>query len=70
MLISRKRRGRCDTLLWDENQVRYLCGVVIQPDVYFPFKYPWLNRLISRLARRWIAAGMGCDSDSQTYHKD
>ena len=64
MLISRKRQGRCTALQWDEAQTRYVCGMVAQPDAYITMNWPWLNRLISRWARRWIAAGVGCDSNS------
>ena len=64
MLISRKRHGRCAALQWDEVKTRYICGVVVQPELYLAMNWPWLNCLISRWAQRWIAAGVGCDSDS------
>lgn len=62
MLISRKRQGRCAALQWDEVQTRYVCGVVAQPEAYLAVNWPWLNQLASRWAKRWIAAGSGCDS--------
>ncbi|QZA77917.1 hypothetical protein K4H28_00290 [Deefgea tanakiae] len=66
ILISRKRQGRCTALQWDDVQTRYVCGMVAQPDAYLNVNCSWLNRLISRWARRWIAAGVGCDSDCST----
>ncbi|QZA81741.1 hypothetical protein [Deefgea piscis] len=64
MLISRKRRGRCAALVWDEVQHRYWCGMLLEPAGYLPVNWPWLNRRISHWAQRSIAAGIGCDSDS------
>ena len=59
VLLSRRRRGACTALLWDEAAGRYLCGVVSAPA---RFVAPaWLARLAGRLAPRWIAAGQGCD---------
>ncbi|WP_288842250.1 hypothetical protein [uncultured Deefgea sp.] len=63
VLISRKRRGRCAALVWDEAQHRYWCGMLLKPARYLPVNWPWLNRRISRWAQRSIAAGLGCDSD-------
>jgi Fe-S-cluster-containing hydrogenase component 2 len=54
MLASRRRRGACSALRWDEAVRRYRCGLVAQ-------ERPWL----AALARRWIAAGRGCDSDAE-----
>jgi hypothetical protein len=60
VLISGRRRGACDALLWDDAQRRHLCGAVAQPRRFLP----WLpSALAQRLARRWIAAAQGCDSD-------
>ncbi len=49
MVLSRRRSGRCVALRWDEGRGRYLCGALDRP---------WL----APLARRWIAAGSGCDA--------
>ena len=51
MLASAKLRGRCEALRWDAQATRYRCGL-IGPGT------GWR----ARLARRWIAAGIGCDS--------
>ncbi|MBU6257556.1 MAG: hypothetical protein KGL18_12265 [Burkholderiales bacterium] len=60
MFASRRRHGRCAALTWDESGARHRCGVVVDPGRWLP----WLPRPWARhLARRWIAAGSGCDSD-------
>lgn len=63
MWLSRKRRGACHALQWDEPRQRYLCGVLAQPRRWLP----WLPAALgARLARRWIAAAIGCDADIET----
>jgi len=66
MLLSRRRHGRCIALRWDEPGSRYRCGMVIGPAAAAAHgrqgTAPWFTRAVSRLARRWIAAGAGCDS--------
>jgi Fe-S-cluster-containing hydrogenase component 2 len=63
MLLSRRRRGRCISLRWDEVQRRYRCGALA-----------WqakrsLTRLIERPLHAWMArmisAGQGCDAELQ-----
>jgi hypothetical protein len=53
MLISRRRSGPCAAVAWDAAAARYRCGLI---DARRPLR--------SALARRWIAAGRGCDSDA------
>jgi len=62
MLLSRKRHGACHALQWDDSGQQYRCGVLAQPRHWMP-ALP--ARLAQALARRWIAAGRGCDSDLQ-----
>ncbi len=62
ILLSGRRTGTCVALRWSEQEARYRCGAVTEPASVLP---PLLRRiapLFSRLARRWIAAGNGCDS--------
>lgn len=46
--------------MWHEGEARYRCGLLAAPARWIP----WLPVVLTRrLARRWIAAGDGCDSD-------
>lgn len=65
MLVSRRRRGACRALRWREAEYRYVCGMLAEPLAVLG----WRGRLaralepaLRRLARRWIAAGRGCDA--------
>ena len=62
ILVSRRRQGACDALRWNQTQGRYLCGAVSDPRSVLPEGLGWLAPLFARFARRWIAAGIGCDS--------
>jgi hypothetical protein len=67
MLLSRRRRGACVALAWDEPAARYRCGVLVQPRRWLR----WLPVTLARhAAARWIAAGQGCDSDLEPAHPD
>lgn len=61
-LVSRRRTGPCDALLWNSDDQRYRCGLVGAPQVVWPRLPSALAPLVSRLARRWISAASGCDS--------
>lgn len=64
MLVSRRRRGACSALLWDEGGSLYRCGMVGDPLGQVGWRgaprgwSAWLGRRM----RRWIAAGAGCDA--------
>jgi len=62
MIASRKRTGRCNALHWSDEASRYYCGLIVQPQAHLPRGLGWLGPFLSRLARRYIAAGIGCDS--------
>jgi hypothetical protein len=66
MLVSRRRHGRCAALQWESSTSRYRCGLVTRPSRLLKLGHGlaarWLSRAVARLARRWIAAGAGCDS--------
>jgi hypothetical protein len=62
MLVSRRRQGRCAALQWDEGGRLYRCGLVAAPAELLPRWLRFAAPLLARLARRWIAAGAGCDS--------
>ncbi|MCV2363795.1 hypothetical protein LNV23_10065 [Paucibacter sp. DJ1R-11] len=70
VLVSRKRQGRCNALRWSAEERRYVCGMLSTPWRHLGATRPWANdaarrrnRLLARLCRRWIAAGVGCDAD-------
>lgn len=65
MLLSRRTRGPCAALQWDEAAQRYLCGALSDP----PSWLPWARRLpgaaVQAMVRRWIGAARGCDAALQ-----
>jgi len=52
-LASRRRHGACDALRWNASDRRYRCALAAG------------RSPLAALARRWIAAGRGCDSDAK-----
>jgi hypothetical protein len=62
ILLSGKRVGACSALRWDERQQLYRCGALTDPVGVLPRGLRWLAAALRRLARRWIAAGIGCDA--------
>lgn len=70
VLLSRKRHGACNALAWNDALRLYRCQAVEEPvktvTQALPLGLRWLGRplgsLLGRMARRWIAAGLGCDS--------
>jgi hypothetical protein len=73
LLFLFQRKGSCRALLWQEVTGRYVCGMVIQPDVYSSLiPKRWRQGLGTFVASR-IAAGIGCDSTIEvelTEHVD
>jgi hypothetical protein len=62
MLVSRRRTGACVALRWSDSDRRYRCAMVADPGGVTGWRHPWAVRVLASLARRWIAAGMGCDA--------
>ena len=70
MVLSRRRSGACAALRWDAELAQYRCGAIAAPREVLAQAMPrWLRGLapmlaplLRRLGRRWIAAGIGCDS--------
>ncbi len=72
--LSGRRHGACVAVRWREEGGLYRCGALTAPlevlDQALPTAVqrlaPWLSSamapLLTRLAKRWIAAGQGCDS--------
>ena len=77
MLLSVKRHGACDALRWSETDAVYRCGAITAPAAVVQTALPWTRHrglrwlqplataVLRRAARRWIAAGQGCDSTLQ-----
>lgn len=63
VLISRRRHGRCAALRWQADDSRYVCDAVARPQAVWPRLPAPLRAVAARLARRWIASGIGCDAD-------
>jgi hypothetical protein len=61
-VISRKRLGACDALRWDEGLGIYRCGAITDAAGVLGPRWAFAAPLLRRLARRWIAAGVGCDA--------
>ncbi|MFZ6771347.1 hypothetical protein ACO0LB_01395 [Undibacterium sp. SXout7W] len=58
-------RGACRALIWNADHMRYQCGMLIQPAYYLRWlPLAWQYRF-SQMINRWIAAGIGCDSDAE-----
>jgi hypothetical protein len=63
VVLSRRRRGACVALQWSDAAARYRCGVLTAPSAWLPRALRGCAPLLARWARRWIAAGVGCDCD-------
>ena len=62
IVVSRRRRGACRALRWDGLGNRYRCGMVSEPAAVLGLDPRWPLGWLAALARRWIAAGSGCDA--------
>lgn len=62
MVLSRKRVGACSALRWDAEAMHYRCGALTDAPGVLPAGWRWLAPVLRRAARRWIAAGVGCDA--------
>lgn len=70
MLVSRRRHGACAALLWDAYAARYRCGLASGARALWPGLPRSVERALAQLARRWIAAGTGCDCDLEAEGAD
>ena len=69
-LLSGRRQGACDALRWAEGEQVYRCGAISAPQAVLSEAMPrWLRPIaiglspvMAHLAKRWVAAGQGCDS--------
>lgn len=73
MVLSGRRTGACDALRWQAEAGVYRCGAITQPRAVLRAALPASLRalaavlapVLGRQARRWIAAGVACDSSLQ-----
>lgn len=63
VLVSGRFSGPCAALRWNDPAGVYRCGMVSQPTAVLRWLPALLAPVASRLARRWISAASGCDSD-------
>jgi hypothetical protein len=61
-IVSRRRTGACNALLWHDAGQQYRCGLLAAPQQHLPAALHWAAPTLARVARRYIAAGIGCDS--------
>ncbi len=78
ILLSRRRHGVCMALRWDALALRYQCGAItdsgqvaaqVLPSAIV-FVANGAGVVMAKLAKRWIAAGVGCDSDLEPQVRD
>ncbi|MEK8050531.1 hypothetical protein AACH10_09800 [Ideonella sp. DXS22W] len=65
VLVSRRRHGACTALLWHDEARQYRCALVWGARRRWPGLPRAAEALLKRLARRWIAAGIGCDCEAE-----
>jgi hypothetical protein len=66
VLVSRRRHGACAALQWQPHDGQYRCAMVSGARSLWPALPRWAERGLQHLARRWIAAGQGCDCALET----
>jgi len=60
-LLLAQFKGRCRALLWQNEERRYVCGMVACPDKYVRFISVRFRDRIGRFIATRIASGTGCD---------
>jgi len=78
VLLSGFREGACRALQWQADSLQYRCGAITQPQAELTKRLPWVLRplvpglawLLRRWAKRWVAAGIGCDCDVQVVYSE
>jgi hypothetical protein len=61
-LTLRQTRGACRALEWDG--ALYRCGMLLAPRKYVRWLPALFEPAFKRMIRRWIAAGVACDSEA------
>jgi hypothetical protein len=71
VMLSGRRTGACRALRWQPDARQYRCGAITSAQEVIRARLPacvhgvvpLLAALLARVARRWVAAGTGCDCD-------
>jgi hypothetical protein len=71
VLLSGRRLGTCQALIWQAKDQRYVCGAITSAHdvltqrlpLYTQALLPVLCKLLGHFAKRWVAEGVGCDCD-------
>jgi hypothetical protein len=64
-----QRKGPCPALEWSDKEIRYICGLLRRPGKYFGWLPKSAQNIASRVVRRWIAAGKGCDCSAEARNQ-
>jgi hypothetical protein len=67
VLASGRRQGACAALVWESEAAHYRCAMVADPGAHWPGLPVLLRPALQALARRWIAAGAGCDCSADAH---
>ncbi len=57
-------RGACRAVEWHADVKQYRCGMLLRPVHYVRYLPLWFEARCRSWIRRWIAAGVACDSDA------
>jgi hypothetical protein len=63
-LLFLKKSGQCPAVVWQHQNSRYECGMIITPSQHHRLIPFWADQLLIIIFKRWIAAGKGCDSSA------
>lgn len=78
VVLSGRRQGACVAVRWSDAVQQYRCAALVDAlgvlQNFLP-KFlrrlaPWLAPGLARLAKRWIAVGLGCDSTVESGPPD
>ena len=68
-LVLKHRQHACPALMWIDSEQHYRCGIMIAPSRFIPWLPQRFERGFTYLARRWLALGIGCDSNVEMEDK-
>lgn len=74
VVLSARRYGACVAVRWHDDVAQYRCGALIESQHVLhrllprPLQRlaPWLAPGLTKVAKRWIGLGDGCDSSVET----